>query len=47
VDVAEEVQRNGYLRFLDNCAILTIEKGEMDEAEIIDNLKMLFYDNWK
>jgi hypothetical protein len=46
VDVLEEVQRNGYLKFLNNCAILTVEEGEMEEGEIVENLKILFNGNW-
>jgi hypothetical protein len=38
VDVYEEVNRSGYLRFLDNCAILTIEEGFIEEEEIVDSL---------
>jgi hypothetical protein len=36
------VNKNGYLNFLDNCAILTVEEGKINEAEIVDSLQMLF-----
>jgi hypothetical protein len=38
VDVAEEVNKSGYMRFLENCAILTVEKGDISETEIVENL---------
>jgi hypothetical protein len=47
VDVTHEIQRNGYLKFLDNCVILTVEEEDIEESEIIDNLKRLFDGNWK
>jgi hypothetical protein len=36
VDVQEEVNRNDYLKFLDNWAILTVEEVEIEEGEIVD-----------
>jgi hypothetical protein len=30
VEVQEEENRGGYLKFLDNCAVLTIEEGEIE-----------------
>jgi hypothetical protein len=38
VDVQEEVSRTGYLKFLDNYAILTVEEGEIEMGEIVENL---------
>jgi hypothetical protein len=37
VDVAEEASRSGYPKFLDNCAILTIEEGYIEENEIVES----------
>jgi hypothetical protein len=42
VEVGDEMNMSGYLRFLDNCAVLSVEEGLIDEGEIIDNLKRLF-----
>jgi hypothetical protein len=55
VEVQEEVNRGGYLKFLDNCAVLTVEEGEIESEEIIENLQQLFFiingigslGNWK
>jgi hypothetical protein len=44
--VHEELSRNGYMKFLDNCAIHTVEEGEIEEAEIVANLHVLFDSNW-
>jgi hypothetical protein len=30
VEVQEEENRGGYLKFLDNCDVLTIEEGEIE-----------------
>jgi hypothetical protein len=46
VDVAEEVNRNGYLKFLNNCDVLTIEEGFIEEEEIVESLHKLFDQNW-
>jgi hypothetical protein len=46
VEVQEEVNRGGYLKFLDNCAVLTVEEGEIESEEIIENLQQLFYHKW-
>jgi hypothetical protein len=46
VDVLEEAIRGGYLKFLENYAILTLEEGEIEESEIVDSLKRLFDSNW-
>jgi hypothetical protein len=43
VNVAEEKNRRGYLKFLDNCAILTVEEGLIDEENIVENLKRIFF----
>jgi hypothetical protein len=46
VDVLDGEMRNGYLRFLDNCAILTVEEGFIEDEEIVDSLQYLFDQNW-
>jgi hypothetical protein len=46
VDVAEEVNKSGYMRFLENCAILTVEEGDISETEIVENLQKLFDPVW-
>jgi hypothetical protein len=38
LEVQEEVQRSGFLKFIDNCGVLSIE-GEIGFDEIVDNLK--------
>jgi hypothetical protein len=45
VEVQEEESKGGYLKFLDNCAVLTIE-GEIEVAKIIENLQDLFDKKW-
>jgi hypothetical protein len=54
IDVVEEENRAGYLKFLDNCAILTGEEGVIEEKEIVESLGKLFdsncigrWENWK
>jgi hypothetical protein len=42
VEVQEEENKSGYLKFLDNCVVLTIEEGEIESEEIIENLQYLF-----
>jgi hypothetical protein len=39
VNVVEEANRGGYMKFLDKCAILTIEEGDIGSEEIIKNLQ--------
>jgi hypothetical protein len=46
VEVKEEANRDGYLKFLDNCVVLTVEEGEIKSEEIIENLQQLFDENW-
>jgi hypothetical protein len=46
VDVAEEVTRSGYMRFLENCVALTVEEGGIEEQEIVDNMQRLFDPAW-
>jgi hypothetical protein len=46
VEVQEEENRRGYLKFLDNYAVLTIEEGEISAEEIVDNLKQQFDQKW-
>jgi hypothetical protein len=38
VEVQEEANRDEYLKFLDNCVVLTVEEGEIKSEEIIENL---------
>jgi hypothetical protein len=38
--------KGAYLKFLDNCTVLTIEEGEIEVAEIIENLQSLFDKKW-
>jgi hypothetical protein len=45
IDVVQEENRVGYLKFLDNCAILTVEEGSIDEKEIVQGLEKLFDQN--
>jgi hypothetical protein len=47
VDAQEEESKSGYLKFLDNCAILTMEEGYIEADEIVSNLQMLFDKNWQ
>jgi hypothetical protein len=42
VDVVEEKNMRGYLKFLDKCAILTVEEGIIDESDIVGNLQRIF-----
>jgi hypothetical protein len=42
VEMQEYENKGGYLKFLDNCAVLTIEEGEIEVVEIIENLQNLF-----
>jgi hypothetical protein len=46
VEVQENENKGGYLKFLDNCAVLTIEEGEIEVAAIIENLQNLFDKKW-
>jgi hypothetical protein len=47
IDVQEDVNRCGFMKFLDNCAILTIEEGKMGANEIVENyLQDLFDKKW-
>jgi hypothetical protein len=46
VNVAEEKNTRRYLKFLDNCAILTVEEGLIGEEDIVKNFKRIFYQNW-
>jgi hypothetical protein len=38
VDIVEGVNKSGYVRFLENYAILTVEEGDISETEIVENL---------
>jgi hypothetical protein len=42
VNVAEEKNTRRYLKFLDNCAILTVEEGLIGEEDIVKNFKRIF-----
>jgi hypothetical protein len=42
VEVMEEENRVGFLKFLDNYVALTIEEGEIEPSEIVENLQALF-----
>jgi hypothetical protein len=42
----EEGNRAGFLKFLDNCVVLTIEEGEIEPNEIVENLQTLFDKKW-
>jgi hypothetical protein len=46
VEVLDDLTRSGYLKCLDNCAVLSVEEGLIDEVEIVENLKRLFDHNW-
>jgi hypothetical protein len=46
VEVSDDANRSGYLKFLDNCDVLSVEEGVIEEEEIIDSLKKLFDPNW-
>jgi hypothetical protein len=37
MEVLNDTSREGYLKFLDNYAILFVEEGLIDEAEIVEN----------
>jgi hypothetical protein len=47
VELLSDPNREGYLKFLHNCAILSVEEGLIDEDEIVENLKLLFDPNWR
>jgi hypothetical protein len=42
VEVCDDLNRRGYLKFLGNCAVLLVEECVISEEEIIDSLKKLF-----
>jgi hypothetical protein len=46
VEVQEEENRGGYLKFLDNFAILTIGEGEIETTKIVEKLVSLFDRKW-
>jgi hypothetical protein len=46
VEVGDDANRSGYLKFLNNCVVLSVKEGIIEEEEIIDNLKKLFHPNW-
>jgi hypothetical protein len=46
VEVHEEENRMGYLKFVDNCDVLTIEEGEINLEEIVENMQLLFDPKW-
>jgi hypothetical protein len=47
VDVQEEENKSDYLKFLNNCAVLTVDEGYVEADEIVSNLQMLFDKNWQ
>jgi hypothetical protein len=48
VEVQEEANRGGggYLKFIDNCDVLTVVEGEIETEEIVENLLNLFDPKW-
>jgi hypothetical protein len=46
VEVSEESKKTGFMKFLDNCAVLTIEEGEREQSEIVENLQVMFDKKW-
>jgi hypothetical protein len=36
----------GYLKFIDNCDVLTVVEGEIETEEIVENLLNLFDTKW-
>jgi hypothetical protein len=46
VEVYDEVNRSGYLKFLDNYVVLTVEEGFIEEEEIVESLQKLFDPRW-
>jgi hypothetical protein len=47
LDVQDEENKRGYMKFLDNCVVLTVEEGVIEGSEIIENLQRLFDKNWQ
>jgi hypothetical protein len=47
VDVSDEGNRSGYMKFLNNCVVLTVEEGFIEEEEIVESLQKLFDQNWQ
>jgi hypothetical protein len=45
IEVPEEVNMSGFLKFLDNCAVLTVEEGFIEEHEIVESLQKIFDQN--
>jgi hypothetical protein len=39
-------QIGGYLKFIDNCDVLTVVEGEIETEEIVENLLNLFDPKW-
>jgi hypothetical protein len=35
VDIVDEANKSGYVKFLENCVILSIEEGYIEEDEIV------------
>jgi hypothetical protein len=46
VEVADEASKSGYLKFLDNYVVLTVEEGFIEEHEILESLQKIFDQNW-
>jgi hypothetical protein len=47
VEVSEEVDMSGFLKFLDNYVVLTVEEGFIEEHEIVESLQKIFDQNWQ
>jgi hypothetical protein len=47
VEVADEASKSGYLKFLDNYVVMTVEEGFIEEHEILESLQKIFDQNWQ
>jgi hypothetical protein len=46
VKVSKVKGKSGFMKFLDNCAVLTIEEGVITTEEIVENMQMMFDHKW-
>jgi hypothetical protein len=46
VEVSEVKGKSGFMKFLDNCVVLTIEEGVIIAEEIVENLQRMFDQKW-
>jgi hypothetical protein len=46
VEVSKVKGKSGFMKFLDNCAVLTIEEGVITTEEIVENMQMMFDHKW-